>query len=195
MKKIVLILATIFLFSGCSDDKKVEVIQKEKSVEKKVEPVIDKSLKKESSIEEKIQKKIETEGMKVIDSKLVVDAEVVTSEAANEDIIQPIENEDKIVDEKINKMVQMSEQQIVSSSVGKQLYLKCAGCHGKKAEKMALGKSKVVQGWSKDDIYNALIGYKDGTYGGVMKGVMKSQVASLNEIEVNTLSEYMAALK
>ena len=53
----------------------------------------------------------------------------------------------------------------------------CAGCHGKDFEKSAMGKSKIVKDMSKDDIVKALKGYKDGTYGGGMKAVMKGQAA------------------
>lgn len=203
MKKLILILGLTLLFLGCSSDKKekkVEVIEEktivvDKEAKEVVKEKTSESLEELTSTEEKIQEKIKTEGMEVIDSKLVVDEEIVTSETASEETNQPIENEEKIIEEKINKMVQISEQQTVSSSVGKQLYLKCAGCHGKKAEKKALGKSAIVQGWSKEDISSALLGYKDGSYGGVMKGVMKSQVSNLSEIEINTLSSYMAAFK
>ena len=53
----------------------------------------------------------------------------------------------------------------------------CKGCHGQNFEKKALGKSKVVSDMTKAEVSAALVGYKDGTYGGPMKGVMKGQVA------------------
>jgi len=53
----------------------------------------------------------------------------------------------------------------------------CKGCHGANFEVRALGKSKIVADMTKDEVSNALIGYKEGTYGGSMKGVMKGQVA------------------
>ena len=53
----------------------------------------------------------------------------------------------------------------------------CKGCHGASFEKNALGKSKIVKDMTKDDVSSALVGYKNGTYGGAMKGVMKGQVA------------------
>jgi len=52
----------------------------------------------------------------------------------------------------------------------------CAGCHGQHFEKVAMGKSKVVKDMSEADILVALKGYKDGTYGGAMKGLMAGQV-------------------
>jgi len=74
-------------------------------------------------------------------------------------------------------------------------FAKCAGCHGTKAEKKALGKSKIIANMAKEDIFTALKGYKEGTYGGPMKGLMKGQVASLNEADMEALATYISALK
>lgn len=74
---------------------------------------------------------------------------------------------------------------------GDVLFKKCAGCHGVKAEKKALGKSKIVANMSKDEIVKALKGYKAGTYGGVMKGVMRGQVANLEEKDIVALAQYI----
>ena len=74
-------------------------------------------------------------------------------------------------------------------------FAKCAGCHGQKAEKHALGKSKIIANLSKEDIVKALKGYKDGTYGGPMKGLMKGQVASLNDADIEALATHISGLK
>ena len=78
---------------------------------------------------------------------------------------------------------------------GGALYKKCAGCHGQAGEKVALGKSKVIQNMSEDELNTAINGYKDGTYGGAMKGLMKGQVAKLSTDDVASLSTYIAGLK
>ena len=65
----------------------------------------------------------------------------------------------------------------------------CAGCHGAEFEKAALGKSKIVKDMSKADIATALKGYKDGSYGGAMKGMMKGQVAKLSEDDMKAIAE------
>jgi cytochrome c553 len=78
---------------------------------------------------------------------------------------------------------------------GAGLYKKCAACHGAKAEKKALNKSHVIQGWSKDKIVTALKGYKDGSYGGAMKGLMKGQVSSYDDAKIDAVAEYISALK
>lgn len=53
----------------------------------------------------------------------------------------------------------------------------CKQCHGQKFDKAALDKSKIVKDMTKSEVYNALIGYKNGTYGSHFAGVMKGQVA------------------
>jgi len=64
----------------------------------------------------------------------------------------------------------------------------CAGCHGASFEKKAMGVSKIVKDLSKDDIKKALHGYKDGTYGGAMKTLMKGQVASLDDATIEAIA-------
>jgi len=65
----------------------------------------------------------------------------------------------------------------------------CKGCHGKNWEKVALGKSKVVKDMTKQEIIDSLNGYKNGTYGGPMKGVMLGQVKNLNAGDIIAIAE------
>jgi cytochrome c-type protein NapB len=62
----------------------------------------------------------------------------------------------------------------------------CKGCHGQHFEKHALGKSKIVKDLTKAEVSAALVGYKAGTYGGAMKGVMKGQVAKYSDAELKS---------
>ena len=64
----------------------------------------------------------------------------------------------------------------------------CKGCHGATFEKKAMGKSKVVKDLSKANIVKALKGYKDGSYGGAMKGMMNGQVASLSDADIDAIA-------
>jgi len=68
-------------------------------------------------------------------------------------------------------------------------FQKCAGCHGANGEKKALGKSKIISDMTKADIVAALKGYKDGTYGGPMKGLMKGQVAGLSDADMTAIGD------
>ena len=64
----------------------------------------------------------------------------------------------------------------------------CTGCHGADFSKAALGKSKIVKDMSKEEIIAALKGYKDGTYGGPMKGMMAGQVKSLDDAAIEAIA-------
>ncbi len=79
---------------------------------------------------------------------------------------------------------------------GAALYKKCAGCHGVKGEKKALGKSAPLVGWDKAKIVEALKGYKEGTrnvYG--MGSLMKGQVASYSDSDIEAVAEYISKFK
>lgn len=78
---------------------------------------------------------------------------------------------------------------------GAALYKKCAACHGVKAEKKALNKSEIIQNWTKEQLVSSMKGYKDGTYGGAMKGLMKGQIASYDDAKIEAVSEYITTLK
>jgi len=65
----------------------------------------------------------------------------------------------------------------------------CAACHGANFEKHAMGKSKVVAEMSHADIATALKGYKDGSYGGPMKGVMKGQVGRYSDADLDAFAQ------
>ncbi len=78
---------------------------------------------------------------------------------------------------------------------GRALAGKCAGCHGVDFSKKALGVSKVVKGMKAEEIVKALEGYKAGTYGGSMKGVMRGQVATYSDADIKAVAKYIAGLK
>ncbi len=79
---------------------------------------------------------------------------------------------------------------------GAALYAKCAGCHGQNGEKPALGKSAVITGQDAAKTTEQLNGYKAGTlnqHG--MGGVMKGQVASMDDAQIKEVADYIATLK
>ena len=83
----------------------------------------------------------------------------------------------------------------VAMADGAALFKKCAACHGKTGEKKALGKSAIIKGWDTKKTVTALKGYKAGTYGGAMKGLMKGQVASLDDKQIEDIAKFLAAQK
>ncbi len=83
---------------------------------------------------------------------------------------------------------------ILAAADGSALYQKCVSCHGAAGEKHALNKSKIINEMSKEEIATALKGYKDGTYGGPMKALMKGQVASYDDTQIDTVAELITTL-
>ena len=73
---------------------------------------------------------------------------------------------------------------------------KCASCHGKDGKRKALGKSGTIAGMAKEELIKKLKGYKAGTlnsYG--MGALMKAQVASLSNAQIEALAGYINSLK
>ncbi len=65
----------------------------------------------------------------------------------------------------------------------------CTSCHGADWSKSALNKSKIVKDMTHADISAALKGYKAGTYGGPMKGLMKGQVAKYSDADLEAFAQ------
>ncbi len=79
---------------------------------------------------------------------------------------------------------------------GAAAYAKCVGCHGANGEKAALGKSAVITGQDAAKTIEQLNGYKAGTlnqHG--MGGLMKAQVATMDDATIKAIAEHIAAMK
>lgn len=219
MKKILLSsIVAIALLTGCGEDKKVA--ETKPAVEVKQEVVTPAPKVEETKVEEKTPEAKLVEQVKesasVVADKVVEEskkvAEVVPAavssvsekvatkaeEVTNTVVAAASETKEKI-EETINTVVEAKteEPQVDTAALvekGKVLFAKCAACHGQDAEKAALGKSQVIRGWEASKVVEALKGYKEDTYGGVMKGVMKGQVAALGDEDMEALGAYINTL-
>lgn len=90
----------------------------------------------------------------------------------------------------MNKMIKLATLSVLVAAPA--LYgasvAACVGCHGQQFEKAAMGKSKIVKDMTKEEIIAALKGYKDGSYGGGMKGLMTGQVAALDDAKIEAIA-------
>jgi len=78
---------------------------------------------------------------------------------------------------------------------GELIYSKqCSNCHGKMGRKSAFGKSAVIGSLTKEEIVYALKGYQNGTYGGSMKKMMKKEISSFNNEEIDSVAQYISDL-
>ena len=88
----------------------------------------------------------------------------------------------------MNKILTVATLAALAMTVASANTAVCKGCHGQNFEKKAMGKSKVVKDMTKDEIAAALKGYKAGTYGGAMKGLMKGQVAKFSDADIDAMA-------
>jgi cytochrome c553 len=133
--------------------------------------------------------------VKVERPKEVVEQKIQEIEQkAKEKVQAKVQDVKKEVKEKVQDVKKEVQAKISSSSDGAALFTPCKGCHGTDASKKALGKSAVIKGWDENKIFEALNGYKNGTYGGTMKGLMVGQVKSLSEDKLKSLAKYISTL-
>lgn len=71
------------------------------------------------------------------------------------------------------------------------LYTKCVACHGTSGEKAALNKSLIIKDMSKADFITAMKGYKDGSYGKDQKALMKAQVMTLSDVQIEEIASFI----
>jgi len=168
MKKVYLPLLALLIVACSNEEKSVE---KHEEATKSVAKV-----KEVKTLEKKIVAK--SESIKPVSPKKVEVKAVETQEL-----------EKKVVPK---EKVAAKPQEKPLSVDGSKVFSRCTSCHGTHAEKKALNKSQIIKGWSSSKIITALNGYKDGTYGSSMKGVMKAQVAKLSDGEIKAVAEHIS---
>lgn len=73
---------------------------------------------------------------------------------------------------------------------------KCQACHGANMEKQALGKSRITNAMTEEEIRNDLLGYKAKTLNHFGLGAtMWGQAAALSDEEIDALAKYIPTLK
>ncbi|MEA3456878.1 MAG: c-type cytochrome [Campylobacterota bacterium] len=83
-----------------------------------------------------------------------------------------------------------------ASVAGAAAYAKCAGCHGADGKTKALGKSPEIAGQSKEELITKINGYKAGTLDTAGMGtLMKGQVASMSDADIDAVAGYISTLK
>ncbi len=133
-----------------------------------------------------VQQKTETAApIAKVATKSVVETPIIEQKP----IAKPVEKAAPVEEKKM-----VSAAPVVAKVDGAKLFTVCSSCHGAHAEKHALGKSQVIQGWAASKITTALKGYQNGTYGGAMKAVMKGQASKLSDADIQALAEYISKL-
>lgn len=172
-KSLVATIAAMMIFVGCTEDKKETKVEVKQEVAQAVE-------KKEELV------------TKVEEVKAEVVAKIEETKKEVEEVKAKVE--EKVTEVKAAKEEAPAEVTQVDTLNGEAIFKTCASCHGQKAEKEALGKSQVIAGWDKQRTIDAMNGYKNGTYGGVMKNIMKPHVESKTDAEIEAVSDFISKL-
>ncbi|MBN2815640.1 MAG: c-type cytochrome [Campylobacterales bacterium] len=174
--KIVISTLVAFLLLGCSDQESTSKVQEEVA-QKTVEVVEQETPQVVKEPEEVVQESVEEVKKETTEVVKVVEKEVAP--------IKSLETP---------KVVEKAPVVATVKPDGAVLFKACISCHGVNAEKKALNKSQIIQGWESTKVVNALHGYKDGSYGGPMKAIMKGQVTKLSDEDIKALGDYISGL-
>ena len=144
-------------------------------------------------------KKVASDASEVVNTKVtgIIDSVKKTTEDTTTQTVEKVEDTKAQAVEKVEAVKTEAVATIAAAKPSinaKALFASCSACHGQNGEKPALGKSQIIKGWDKDKLITALKGYKDGSYGGVMKGVMKGQVATKSDAEIDALAGFISNL-
>ena len=203
--KIILSAALIFLLLGCSDDATTNTAKKE--ISKQANETADVVVQSTEAILQKAKEAttVVTEQVKEVSKETVKKVK-----AASQDIAQQLsettrkvaQSSVEIVEKvakstaEVAKDLEVKAQEVTAPTKpaldGAKLFAGCAGCHGSHGERQAMGKSQVIKGWDSAKVSTALHGYKEGSYGGPMKGIMKGQVAKLGDDEITAIGDYLS---
>ena len=186
MKLIVSMLVAFFIV-GCSQEKKNEAQEAEAVTTQKVKVAEEKSAldKAKEELDDKVSEAKEELSVakeeiknKVSEAKESLDTKLESVKETTAEVVEEVKE----------KVASVTEEEIDGSA----LYNRCANCHGGMGEISALGKSAVIRNWSMKQIESALLGYKAGTYGRTMKGMMQQQVKNLSDAEIHALAKYIS---
>jgi len=196
-------VVAVLIFSGCTEDsKKTEKVENTNvpvtttsQSNKNIEIIKEKSNEILNSSKE-IAKAVKDETLKAVDNSKEITKDVV---AKAKEVSVDMAKEAKTITNNVAKNISNSIDNVIetksdSDDNAKTLFLKCSGCHGQKGELHALGKSQMINEWDEAKIESALLGYKNGTYGGNMKGIMIAQVMQLSESDIKSLSKYISKM-
>jgi cytochrome c553 len=189
--KIVLSVALAVFLIGCSDD--TQNSQTKENVTKVANTTVEK-------VQASAQKSMDT--MKETADKSVAAVQEATTkvvesvQTTTKEVVDNVQKEVAPVVEKAQAKVAEVVAPVTTSSIdGEKLYKStCLACHGANAEKKALTKSQVIQGWASTKIEDALHGYKNKTYGASMKTIMEGKTKDLSDDEIQALANYISKL-
>jgi cytochrome c553 len=203
MRKIAIlsIVTASLLLIGCGQGNNSEATKAEQPAKTQVE-----TKKAEESMADKAQKAVESvkEKASEVANKTAETAKKVTEHVAQkaneavekgkEAVKNAVEKTKEVADNAKKAVAEATKPAEKASAPA--VYAKCAGCHGKDGKMKALGKSEVIAGQSKDDLVKKIKEYKAGTRNVAgMGALMKGQVSSLSDADIDAIATYLSNLK
>jgi len=126
------------------------------------------------------------------ETKAKAEEVAAAAKAKTEEMAKAAEDKAAEVKEKVAEAVTPK----VNTAAGAALFGKCAGCHGKDGKTKALGKSAVIAGQDAATLTASIKGYKAGTRNvSGMGTLMKGQVASMSDSDIEAVAAYISTLK
>lgn len=190
-------ITAALLLAGCSDQTKEKAQQTvqsaaqdaqsaTKSVQQKASDAMEEAKRQAAEALEQARKS----GAEALEAGKQKSAELAQSakEAAAEAA--------KAVEESAKEVQKQLAETGSSEEEGAALFAKCAGCHGSDGKTKALGKAPAIAGMEAGQAAEFLREYREGkrnVYG--MGALMKAQVASLNDAQIEALAKYISSLK
>ncbi len=187
MKKLIIlsIVAATALLTGCGEDKKnaatdtaTKVVESTKEV---VSDAVDATKEATDKVVETTKKAVEATKET---TKEAVEATKDTASQAVESVKEGVAAATGAVADKVENVA------------GEAAYTKCKACHGADGKTIALGKSPVIAGQTKEELVTKLNEYKAGTRNvSGMGTLMKGQVATMDDAAIEAVSAYISTLK
>ena len=187
------IVAAAVLFTGCGDKAKDSATD---AAAKAVESTKEAANKAVDATKEAADKAVEaakeTTAKAVEATKDAADKAVeATKEAASEAVDSAKEGVAEVA-----ATATAAVADTAKNVAGAAAYAKCAGCHGADGKTLALGKSPVIAGQTKEELVTKLNGYKAGTINvSGMGTLMKGQVATMDDAAIDAVSAYISTMK
>ncbi len=194
MKKITMlsVVAAAVLFVGCGEDSKKAASEATTKAVESTKEAVSHAVDATKNVADKAAeaaKDAEAAVEKAADK--AVEATKEATEATKEAAVKAVDNAEKAVGTAVAGAVNT-----IIDTAGKEAYTKCAGCHGADGKTLALGKSPVIAGQSKEELITKINGYKAGTINvSGMGNLMKGQVATMDDTAIEAVATYISTLK
>ncbi len=187
MKKSTLLslVAATVLFAACGEETQKVVAEVNKTE-------VAEAVKKDTlNAAEAVKSKI-TEAAEVakVEAEEITDAAVKTAAEATVKAAETVK-------EKAEELNETATANMVSDTPeAPAAYAKCTGCHGANGKTKALGKSAVIAGQDKAALITSLKEYRAGTKNVAgMGSLMKAQVATMSDEEIEAVAEYLSKIQ